>query len=83
MLVMADRLCVHAANCSGRQHHDQGYLVELRHRQGVHHDTSSRQDRISHRRQAAIPPGYLVALLYEMSLQGPSFVTIPKSDYRD
>jgi hypothetical protein len=55
--------------------------VELRHRQGVHHDTSSRQDRISHRRQAAIPPGYLVAPLYEM--QGPSFVTIPKGDYRD
>jgi len=83
MHVMADRLCVQAANCSGRQHHDQGYLVELRRRQGVHHDTSSRQDRISHRRQAAIPPGHLVVPLYEMSLQGPSFVTIPKGDYRD
>jgi len=82
MHVMADRLCVQATNCSGRQHHDQGYLVELRHRQGVHHDTSSRQDRISHR-QAAIRPGYLVAPLYEMSLQGPSFVKIPKDDYRD
>ena len=80
MHVMADRLCVQATNCSGRQHHDQGYLVKLRHRQGVHHDTSSRQDRIW---QAAIPLGYLVAPLYEMSLQGPSFVTIPKGDYRD
>lgn len=54
-----------------------GNITAVRHRQGVHHDTSSRQERILHRRQAAIPPGHLAAPL------GPSFVTIPKGEYRD
>jgi len=77
MHVMADRL-VQATNCSGRQHHGGAASTGSPPRH-----VESPGSHFASARQAAIPPGYLVAPLYEMSLQGPSFVTIPKGDYRD